>query len=75
MSTIRCVCAAALARARAEYGHLEDQQVWVSHADDPGAYRGTLQILTRRPGSLWIDRAGGRGFAIHIDDVGSVTPA
>lgn len=74
---IRCVCAAALERARQQYGHLAGHRVWVNRAHDDGAYLGTLHIPDRRPGYLWISRGGGdpdRSFHVHIDDVTTLTP-
>ncbi|RKR98971.1 hypothetical protein DFP74_6692 [Nocardiopsis sp. Huas11] len=75
-SPVRCVCAAALARARACYGHLEGRDVWASSSLAPGSsYRGTLRIPSNRPGYVHIDRGDPESSKVwHLDDITEITP-
>jgi hypothetical protein len=69
MTEPRCTCAAALARARRTYGHLEGRQVWATRPGDlpTSSRRGTLRVRADLPGHLYIDRGPDRSFLIHID--------
>src|SRR5699024_2467367 len=52
---IRCVCAAARARAHDLYGHLEGRIVWLTHRTTPtSSHCGTLHILQDLPGYLYL---------------------
>jgi len=71
--TMRCVCAAALERALAQYGHLDGCLVWITRTDHPGSsYQGVLRVLTDRPGYLHLDRGPDTSRTWHIDDIAHV---
>ncbi|CAL9611072.1 hypothetical protein [Nocardiopsis dassonvillei] len=74
-TTIRCVCAAALERARAAYGHLDGRRVWVRFAHSPTSrYMGILRVLKDRPGYLLLERANpDTNRTAHLDDITEVT--
>src|SRR5699024_9421126 len=72
---IRCVCAAARARARDLYGHLEGRTVWLTHRTTPtSSYRGTLHIPQDLPGYLYLDRGDtDRSKTWHHQDIARVS--
>lgn len=68
---VRCVCAAALERARSAYGHLEGEKVSITKKNLPDTtYVGTLQFLTNHPGYVWVERGDeDHSKLVHIDNV------
>lgn len=72
---IRCVCAAARARARDLYGHLEGRIVWLTHRTTPtSSYCGTLHIPQDLPGYLYLDRGDtDRSKTWHHQDIARVS--
>ncbi|MBB6122189.1 hypothetical protein [Nocardiopsis algeriensis] len=68
---IRCTCAAAAERARELYGHLENQDVWITFSYAPnGCYRGRLRISKDRPGYILLDRGEADYNRVgHIDQI------
>lgn len=68
---VRCVCAAAVTRARDLYGHLEGERVWVRFTAEPTSRSlGTLRLPAEQPGYIYLDRGDpDRSKTRHIDDI------